>query len=78
MTTSANADRHIVPLLVINTACPTDKDGRRQAFRMVMDLDNLQMIPGVENLNKHASFNDPAQRVLFDVLCSRYLTEIAA
>ena len=69
---------HIVPMAVINDACPMDKAGRRQAFRMAQDLDNLQMIPGVDNQSKHASFNDPEQRALFDVLCSRYLTEIAA
>lgn len=63
---------HIVPLVVINDACPMDNVGRLQAFRMAMDLDNLQMIPGIENMNKHASFNDPKQRQLFDVLCARY------
>ena len=69
---------HVVPLLVINDACPMDKAGRKLAFRMAMDLDNLQMIPGVENLSKHASFNGAEQRRLFDVLCSRYLLPIAA
>ena len=69
---------HVVPLLVINDACPMDKAGRMQAFRMAMDLDNLQMLPGVENMSKSASFNDPEQRRLFDVLCSRYLPALAA
>lgn len=45
---------------------------------MAMDLDNLQMIPGVENLSKNASFNGARQRTLFDVLCSRYLPAMAA
>ncbi len=56
-----------------NGACPKGKAGRRQAFRMAMDLDNLQMIPGVENLSKSDSFDTPEQRRLFDVLCSRYV-----
>ncbi len=63
---------HIVPLMVINDACSMDNVGRRQAFRMAMDLDNLQMIPGVENQCKSANFKTPEQHQLFDVLCSRY------
>ena len=39
---------------------------------------NLRMIPGVENLSKHASFDGAEQRRLFDVLCSRYMPPIAA
>ena len=64
---------HIVPMAVISEACPMDKAGRLQAFRMAMDLDNLQMIPGVENMSKHASFDTAEQRGLFDVLSARYL-----
>ncbi len=63
---------HIVPLLVINDALPLDKDGRRQAFRMAMDLDNLQMISGLENGSKGASFDGADQERLFAVLRARY------
>jgi hypothetical protein len=44
-----------------------DKAARRQAFRMAQDLDNLQMIPGVENQSKNASFDGAEQTRLFDV-----------
>ncbi len=64
---------HIVPMAVISDACPMGKAGRRQAFRMAMDLENLQMIPGADNQGKGAGFDDPEQRGLFDVLCARYL-----
>ncbi len=66
---------HIIPLAIINDACPMDKTGRLQAFRMAMDLNNLQMIPGVENMSKGMSFDDPQQRGLFDVLSIRYLPQ---
>lgn len=42
MTQSADADPQIITL---------------EVARVAQDLDNLQMIPGVENLNKQASFN---------------------
>ena len=64
---------HIVPLAVINEACPMDKAGRKRAFQMAQDLDNLQMLPGAENKIKNARFDTEEQRRLFDVLCSRYL-----
>ena len=64
---------HIVPLAVINDACPMGKAGRIAAFQMAQDLDNLQMLTGDENLSKHARFDTPEQHLLFDVLCSRYL-----
>lgn len=78
MTQSANADPgyhvdHIVPQAIISDACPMDKAGRKLAFRMAMDLDNLQMIPGADNLSKSASFKTAEQTRLFDVLCSRYV-----
>ena len=64
---------HIVPMVVINDACPTDKAGRKLAFRMAMDLENLQMIPGADNLSKNGSFGSPEQRRLFAKLCARYM-----
>lgn len=63
---------HVVPLSIISEAFPLDKAGRKRAFRMTMDLDNLQMIPGAENMSKHASFDGADQARLFEVLCARY------
>jgi hypothetical protein len=52
---------------------PTDKAGRKRAFRMAMDLDNLQMISGFENGSKGASFDGADQERLFAVLRARYI-----
>lgn len=43
---------------------------------MAQDRDNLQMLPGVENLSKNGSFKTAEQARLFDVLCSRYLNDV--
>ena len=42
-------------------------------FISTIHAESLRMIPGAENLSKHASFSTAKQRKLFDVLSARYL-----
>ncbi len=64
---------HIVPLSVINKTCPMDEVGRMVAYKMSQDLDNLRMIPGVDNMQKHASMGEPYQLAVLDILKAKYL-----
>lgn len=43
---------HIVSLAVISAALPMDKAGRLLAFKVAQDLENLQWLPGPENISK--------------------------
>ncbi len=64
---------HIVPLSVINKTCPMDEVGRMAAYKMSQDLGNLRMIPGVDNMKKHASMGEPYQLAVLDILKAKYL-----
>ena len=46
---------HIIPLSFISASLPVDKDGRILAFQVAQSLENLRMIPGIENLSKGSS-----------------------
>lgn len=64
---------HIVPLAVISAALPMDKTGRKLAFKMAQDLENLRMIPGAENGSKHAEVcTTEEQEEVFHLLCEKY------
>lgn len=58
---------HVVPVAVIAKVCANQEI----AFRMAMDMDNLCMIPGSDNLSKGKSMN-PSQKKLLTRLRVRY------
>ena len=64
---------HIVPKAFISAVFSLDAAGRKKAFQVVEDLKNLQMIPGLENMQKRDRLDlDPEQAAVFEYLCDKY------
>lgn len=64
---------HIVPVTLVSKALPWDRAGRLLTFKIIMDLENMRMVPGTENQKKTGSLKmDPEQERVFLYLCEKY------